>query len=83
MHDNKSRIQRLQTCQICRNIINSSCYLIHLESSQQSAHKGLLNNKMLLFIILYKEHNYIIKSETMFNNIDIISFFVYNIKHKE
>ena len=76
-------IQRLQTCQICRNISSSSVYLIHLESSQQSAHKVLLNNKILLFIILYKEHNYIIKSETMFNNIDIIIFCVYNIKHRE
>jgi len=47
--------------QICRNISSSSVYLIHLENSQQSAHKVLLNNKMLLFIILYKEHNCIMK----------------------
>lgn len=69
--------------QICRNISSSSVYLIRLENSQQSAHKVILNSKMLLFIILYKEHNHIIKSETMFNNIDIIPFCVYNIKHKE
>ena len=69
--------------QICRNIISSSCCLINLENSQQSAHKVLLSNKMLLFIILYKEHNHIIKSGTMFNNIDVILFCVYNIKHKE
>ena len=54
-------VQRLQMRQICRNISSSSVYLIHLESSQQSAHKVLLNNKMLLFIILYKEHNCIMK----------------------
>lgn len=45
--------------------------------------QGAIEQKMLLFIILYKEHNHIIKSETMFNNIDIIPFCVYNIKHKE
>ena len=38
---------------------------------------------MLLFTICIKEHNHIIKSGTMFNNIDIILFCVYNIKHKE
>ena len=31
-----------------------------------------MNNKILLFIILYKEHNHIIKSEIMFNNIDVM-----------
>lgn len=46
--------QRLQMRQICRNIISSSVYLIHLENSQQSAHKVLFNNKMLSFIILHK-----------------------------
>ena len=75
--------QRLQMRQICRNISSSSVYLIHLENSQQSAYKMLLNNKMLLLYFYIKKHNYIIKLATMFNNIDIISFCVYNIKHKE
>ncbi len=54
-------VQRLQMRQICRNISSSSVYLIHLESSQQSAYKVLLNNKMLLLYFLRKKYNHIIK----------------------
>lgn len=53
--------QRLQMRQICRNIISSSCWLIRLENSQQSAYKVLLNNKMLLLYFLRKKYNHIIK----------------------
>ena len=83
MHNNK----RLRTAATNASILQKHHQFDLLSDSPRKQStigiQGAIEQRILLLYFCVKKHNYIINPETMFNNIDIILFCVYNIKHKE